>query len=267
MSPTRKPAGDSKSSARTSPTRKPVGSGKTSPSGKSVDNDVDSVNLSAPPKQTDDDTGSVKLWPPARLVSKDVDSARIPASQNTPPDDADPAKQFTPRTLAGDNRADDNGARRNVISLYETALKLMQSGKYEKAHAAFNDMLAIAPQDLADRIRMYIAACVGQIDKGSTKFNSHEEQYDYAISLLNQGNYEDAREHFQELLLDRTDCDYAFYGLALLASMTNSSHECLEHLAEAIRLNPQNRIQARSDSDFANMVEDPRFTELLYPEA
>ena len=41
----------------------------------------------------------------------------------------------------------------------------------------------------------------------------------------------------------------------------------LQHLEQAIKLNPQNRIQARSDSDFSNMVDDPRFTELLYPEA
>jgi len=37
-------------------------------------------------------------------------------------------------------------------------------------------------------------------------------------------------------------------------------------LNEAIKLNPSNRFQARSDSDFNNMADDPRFTELLYPE-
>jgi hypothetical protein len=41
---------------------------------------------------------------------------------------------------------------------------------------------------------------------------------------------------------------------------------CLEHLAKAIELSPRNRIQARSDSDFQDMADDPRFTELLYPE-
>ena len=35
---------------------------------------------------------------------------------------------------------------------------------------------------------------------------------------------------------------------------------------EAIRLNPTLRFQARNDSDFQNLSEDPRFTELLYPE-
>ena len=172
-----------------------------------------------------------------------------------------------PRTLAGSPVQTEDSGRKTLLDLYEKAIRLMAAGKYAEAHDAFRLLLTGAPDDLADRIRMYISACVGQIHQGTSEFRSHEERYDYAISLLNHGHYEDAREHFQQILLDQTNCDYAFYGLALLASMTNSSHECLDHLAEAIRLNPRNRIQARSDSDFANMSDDPRFTELLYPEA
>lgn len=169
------------------------------------------------------------------------------------------------KTLQGQVAVDET-ARKSTLALYESALKLMQSGKYEKAHDAFNAMLETAPHDLADRIRMYIAACVSQISKGTTKFETHEERYDYAISLLNQGHYEDAREHFEEILLKDKEADYAFYGLALLASMTGETQKCIDHLTEAIRLNAQNRLQARSDSDFEGVADDPRFTELLYPE-
>ena len=170
------------------------------------------------------------------------------------------------RTLAGNPQHATDAARKSTLSLYETALKLMQSGKFEKAHEAFAKMLESAPQDLADRIRMYISACVAQINKGTTSFQSHEERYDYAISLLNHGNYDDAREHLQDILLKEKSADYAFYGLALLASLTGDHDTCIQHLTEAIRLNGQNRLQARLDSDFDGVVEDPRFTELLYPE-
>ncbi|HEX4156045.1 MAG TPA: tetratricopeptide repeat protein [Acidobacteriaceae bacterium] len=172
-----------------------------------------------------------------------------------------------PRTIAGKGTAVEDAQRKVTLALYESALKLMQSGKYEKAHAAFTQMLQTAPHDLADRIRMYIAACVAQIDKGTTKFESHEERYDYAISLLNQGHYEDARQHFEQILRENDSADYAFYGLALLASMTGDTQQCIDRLTEAIRLNTQNRFQARADSDFEPVADDPRFTELLYPEA
>jgi tetratricopeptide (TPR) repeat protein len=173
----------------------------------------------------------------------------------------------TPRTLAGNAQHTIDVARKSTLTLYESALKLMQSGKYEKAHEAFTKMLATAPQDLADRIRMYISACIAQIHKGTTSFQTHEEHYDYAISLLNQGNYADARQHLLAILLQEKSADYAFYGLALLSSMTGDADTCIDNLTEAIRLNGQNRLQARLDSDFDGVADDPRFTELLYPEA
>src|ERR1700679_1089463 len=178
-----------------------------------------------------------------------------------------PLASKAPRTLAGNAQHASDIARKSTLALYESALKLMQAGKYEKAHEAFNKMLESAPQDLADRIRMYISACVAQVHKGATTFQTREERYDYAISLLNQGNYEDARQHLQEIRLQEKSADYAFYGLALLASLTGDADTCIDHLTEAIRLNSQNRFQARLDSDFDGVAEDPRFTELLYPEA
>ena len=188
------------------------------------------------------------------------------ATKSTASKAPQPINSKKPRTLAGTPAVHDE-AREKTLRLYEEALKLMQAGKYEKAHAAFNEMLETAPQDLADRVRMYIAACVSHISKGTTDFASHEERYDYAISLLNDGHYEDAREHFEQILLKNDTADYAFYGMALLASMTGDTQKCIDHLTEAIRLNSQNRIQARSDSDFDGVADDPRFTELLYPEA
>jgi tetratricopeptide (TPR) repeat protein len=194
-------------------------------------------------------------------------SSVAPSTTNSAKNDAKSSNlRRMPRTLAG-SHAPDDATRKQTLAMYESALKLMQSGKFDKAHQAFSQMLETAPQDLADRIRMYIAACMAQIEKGSTKFETDEERYDYAISLLNQGQYEDAREQFQQILAANNSADYAFYGMALLASMTGDTHECIEKLREAIRLNGHNRLQARVDSDFETVSEDPRFTELLYPEA
>ena len=176
------------------------------------------------------------------------------------------ANHKAPRTLAG-NAQHDEAARKTAISLYEKALKLMHAGKYTEAHTAFNAMLATAPQEFGDRIRMYISTCVGQIKDSATDFQTPEERYDYAVSLLNMRMYPDAQQNLEAILETNQTADYAFYGLALLASMTGDAENCIKHLSEAIRLNPQNRTQARLDSDFDGVSDDPRFTDLLYPEA
>lgn len=181
---------------------------------------------------------------------------------------AKPTAKRSVKTLEGSVSPASDSNRTAILQQYEAAVRLLHESKYDKAHAAFEELLRIAPSDFADRIRMYVDTCIKYSSKNSdTEFVSLEEQYDYAITLLNDGHYEDAREHLDKIVQSNANADYAFYGLAVLASMTGDAHKCLDNLTEAIRLNTMNRIQARSDSDFQDMADDPRFTELLYPEA
>jgi tetratricopeptide (TPR) repeat protein len=127
-------------------------------------------------------------------------------------------------------------------------VQLLQQAKYDKALAAFEKLLPTAPPEILERCKMYMATCRRQLERPSLAFLTPEERYDYAVSQLNPR------------------ADYAYYGLAVLDSITGRSQDCLNNLSKAIALNPKNRLQARSDNDFQSMVDDPRFTELLYPE-
>ena len=171
------------------------------------------------------------------------------------------------KTLEGIIAGTSDPKRQAILADYQAAVTLMQQGKFAAAHPAMEKLLKEAPPELLDRIRMYLAACVAQSAKSEQGFKNSEEQYDYAISLLNDGQYEEAKEHLNEIVDGDPNADYGFYGLAVLASMTGNAESCLEKLGEAIRLKAQNRYQARSDSDFQSMSDDPRFTELLYPDA
>lgn len=149
---------------------------------------------------------------------------------------------------------------------YQAAVQLLQQAKYEKAVAAFEKLLSTAPPEIVERCRMYIQTCKRQINKRGLEFGTPEERYDYAVSQLNGGYFEEASDQLRGIIADYPGADYAFYGLALLDAITGRIQGCLDNLTKAIELNPKNRLQARSDNDFQNMVDDPRFTELLYPE-
>jgi tetratricopeptide (TPR) repeat protein len=168
--------------------------------------------------------------------------------------------------VAGNSGGVSSAAMTAAFQHYESAVQLVQSGKYEKALASFEKLLAMAPPQLVERCHMYISTCRRQLNSSQLTFSTPEEHYDYAVSQLNTGYYEEAREHFNRILGDHPEADYALYGLALLDSITGRSQDCLRNLARAIELNPKNRLQARADNDFQGMVDDPRFTELLYPE-
>jgi tetratricopeptide (TPR) repeat protein len=176
---------------------------------------------------------------------------------------AAPSRKKAPIPAGG---AGSHAATGAAFQHYEAAVQLVQSGKYEKALAALEKLLATAPPALIERCKMYITTCKRQLAQAPLTFPSPEEHYDYAVSQLNTGYYEEAREHFTRILDEHPQADYALYGLALLDSITGHTQDCLRNLARAIELNPKNRLQARADNDFQSMVDDPRFTELLYPE-
>src|SRR4051812_1923372 len=157
-------------------------------------------------------------------------------------------------------------AFQQAVQNFENGMKLMQERKYERAQAAFEKVMASGIRELSERSRVYVNACAQQLAKSSTSFKTAEEHYDYAVSLMNGGDYEGSRSHLDKILKQNPKADYAHYGLALLACLTSKIEESLRSLEQAIKLNPSNRFTARNDSDFANMADDPRFTELLYPE-
>jgi TolA-binding protein len=175
----------------------------------------------------------------------------------------DRKKEPSPSVKSGGHSSTSTGP---AFQHYQSAVQLLQHGKFEKAMAAFEKMLPSAPIELLDRCKMYIATCQRQLENHRLTFLTPEENYDYAISQLNTGYYEEAREQFDGILSAHPNADYAFYGLALLDAITGRTQDCLGNLARAIQLNPRNRLQARADNDFQSMVDDPRFTELLYPE-
>jgi tetratricopeptide (TPR) repeat protein len=171
------------------------------------------------------------------------------------------AQKPTPKKSVGD---DPRFAQ--AVQNYEAGLRAMQERKFDKAKAHLLKVVSGASKELADRAGVYLNNCNHQLEKATNHFKSPEEHYDYAISLMNVGDYVTAREHLDLLTKQVPKADYVAYGLAALNCLTGHVEDSLRTLDQAIRLNPALRFQARNDSDFQNLAEDPRFTELLYPD-
>ena len=154
-----------------------------------------------------------------------------------------------------------------ALQSYESGLRAMQEHKFDKAKPHFQKVIAGASKELTDRANVHLSICNQHLERAAaTQFKSAEEHFDYAVSLMNIGDYVTAREHLEKLIKQNAKADYVVYGLAALDCLTGHVEDSLKRLDEALRLNAQLRFQARNDSDFQNLAEDPRFTELLYPD-
>ena len=153
-----------------------------------------------------------------------------------------------------------------AVQNYEAGLRALQERKFEKAKASLQKVLTGPYKTLCDRAAIHIHTCDQHLEKPNLQFKTTEEHFDYAIWLMNSGDYVAAREHMERLLKQNPKADYVLYGLSALSCVTGHVEDALKTLDEAIRLNAALRFQARNDSDFQNLAEDPRFTELLYPD-
>jgi tetratricopeptide (TPR) repeat protein len=154
-----------------------------------------------------------------------------------------------------------------ALQSYESGLRAMQEHKFDKAKPHFQKVVTGPSKELTDRATVHLSICNQHLERSAaTQFKTAEEHFDYAVSLMNIGDYVTAREHLDKLLKQNAKSDYVVYGLAALDCLTGHVEDSLKHLDAALRLNAQLRFQARNDSDFQNLAEDPRFTELLYPD-
>lgn len=197
---------------------------------------------------------------------------------------AEKVKEITPKRNKGNSLKEsaagaDRAARGNrsmkvaddprfaqAVQNYEAGLKALQIHKYDKAKAYFEKVVAGPSPELADRATVHLHTCDQQMSRVATNFKTPEEHFDYAVSLMNMGDYVTARENFDHLTKHSPKLDFIWYGMAALHCLTGRFPDAINSLSEAIRLNPANRYQARNDSDFRNLADDPRFTELLYPD-
>lgn len=172
---------------------------------------------------------------------------------------------MSPKVTAKKQVAEDPRHAQAVKS-YEEGLRALQEHKFEKAKASLQKVLGGPDKSLCDRAQVHILTCEQHLEAPALHFKTPEEHFDYAISLMNTGDYVTAREHFDKLLKQEPKADYVLYGLAALHCLTGHIEDSLRTLNEAIQLKPALRFQARNDTDFQNLAEDPRFTELLYPD-
>jgi tetratricopeptide (TPR) repeat protein len=161
----------------------------------------------------------------------------------------------------------DAPAKQQQLKLYEEALKHFQQQKFAKAKETLEDVVKGPSRELADRARVHLRICDQRIARAPAAVpKSAEEHYTQGVALMNLGRWDEARDHLDRARKAAPKADHIVYAMAALDCLTGEADSAMENLKVAIQLRPENRYHARNDEDFAFLQEDPRFTELLYPE-
>ena len=179
---------------------------------------------------------------------------------------APPRKPETQRVVVPRRPTAAEIALKESMSRFENALELFNRNQFSKARSIFERLRENPARELAERARVYWNICEQRLARSAPQPKTAEELYNFAVSLANQGNPEEAEQHLKRALKLSPRSDYIYYALATTYAQREDIEGALENLLKAIELNERNRYQAQNDADFANLLGDPRFTELLYPE-
>jgi tetratricopeptide (TPR) repeat protein len=153
------------------------------------------------------------------------------------------------------------------LKLYDEALALFHQQKFARAKQELEKVLEGPSKELTDRARMHLKIAEQRM-KPSHEENPRtaEDHYQRGVAMMNIGRWDDARESLLKARKAAPKADHIHYALATLDCLTGEADSAMVNLKVAIELRPENRYHARNDEDFAFLQEDPRFTELLYPE-
>ncbi len=161
----------------------------------------------------------------------------------------------------------DAPAKQQQMKLYEEALTHFQQQKFHRAQQILERVLEGPSKELGDRAKVHLRICEQRISRlPAPTAKSPEDHYTQGVALMNLGRWDEAREHLDRAHRATPKADHIVYAMAALDCLTGEAESAMKNLKVAIQLRPENRYHARNDEDFKFLQEDPRFTELLYPE-
>jgi tetratricopeptide (TPR) repeat protein len=156
------------------------------------------------------------------------------------------------------------------IELFEKAVRALGKKDFDRALELLDALIEQHPQerDLVERARAYRAVCERATEKRpSFRPKGFEDLLNYGVYLHNRGEFDGALKYLQQAAEIHPRNEHVLYCLAAAFSRSGDTPGALKALRSAIVASPSSRAQARSDSDFDPIREDPDFVALVYPQA
>jgi tetratricopeptide (TPR) repeat protein len=152
-----------------------------------------------------------------------------------------------------------------AVAIYERGVQALQRHDFPGAAGFFRMVLERYPdeRELLERARLYLRVCERETSRQPPAPKTSAERVYAATVALNSGDHSGALAHLQRALGEDPDSDHAHYIMAVALGMRNRADEALEHLRQAIALNPENRSLARQDPDLDTVRDHDRFKDAL----
>ena len=153
-----------------------------------------------------------------------------------------------------------------AVEGFEKAMKALGKRDFEKAKTAFEALLTAYPAEteVRERAKAYLALCERQLEKRPAfRPKNVSDLLSQGVFLHNKGEFDEAMRLFRQAADQQPKNGDALYCLAAATARAGQSEAALHALRSAIEVSPAVRAQARSDSDFDGLRQEPAFQSLV----
>ena len=149
--------------------------------------------------------------------------------------------------------------------MYERGLQALQRRDFAAAADALRTVIDRYPdeRELLERARLYLKVCERELEPKEPTPKTADEWVYAATVALNAGDESTAHRHLQRALTQDARHDHAHYMMAVASARRNDPAAALDHLRQAVSLNPENRSLARQDPDLDVLRDEPAFKATL----
>jgi tetratricopeptide (TPR) repeat protein len=153
-----------------------------------------------------------------------------------------------------------------ALAVYEAGVRALQRHDFETGAEAFLGVIDRYPgeRELVERARLYLQVCERETARRPAPPPETATDSVYAATVaLNAGDHEGALNHLGKALEEQPDSDHAHYIMAVALTDKGNRSAALDHLRQAISLNPENRATAIQDPDLSALRDLADFQEVL----
>jgi Tfp pilus assembly protein PilF len=149
--------------------------------------------------------------------------------------------------------------------MYERGLQALQRRDFAASADALRNVIERYPdeRELLERARLYLKVCERELEPKEPAPKTPDEWVYAGTVALNAGDETTALRHVQRALTDDPRHDHARYMLAVISTRRNDVAAALEHLRQAVSINPENRPLARQDPELEPLRDEPAFKSIV----
>lgn len=204
--------------------------------------------------------------PAAKPTPRVARPARI-ADKRPPAVSARPAPIQPPQVVAVPSGPSSHDV---AVEVFERGFRALQQRSYPEAAGLFASIIEAHPdeKELHERARVYLAVCSRHAPENRRQEpKTVEERMNAATVAINQAAFGEALQLLRSVERDDGENDLVQYMLAIAHASLGQADDALEHLRQAVALNPENRYLAVQDGDLESLRQHPAFVALLEPPA